>query len=106
MDWGNLITGIVAGAVAFVAGVFTRRSAKEANAGQLYSGLTTHQTAELQRMSGESARTSQRLTALEEDREQSRQMARTHESWDRVVIRKLRSALPDEEFPDPPPLDV
>jgi hypothetical protein len=106
MDWGQVAVGVGALVVGLFGGRWTRQSAKESNAGQLYSGLTAAQGAELLRMTTESQRTSERLTALEKDRAESRKLARVHERWDQAVVRKLRAALPDEEFPDPPPLDT
>lgn len=99
MDWGNLFTAIAAAVVAFIAGLFTRRSAKESNASQLYSALTVNQTAELVRISA-------RLEAVEADRDESKKLAREHVRWDWALVKRLRAVLPDEEFPDPPPLDT
>jgi hypothetical protein len=99
MDWGNLFTGIVAGLVGLGGGFWARRSAKESNVSQLYSGLTTNQGAELKRLSD-------RVELLDKDRDDAKQMAREHVKWDWEIVRKLRRVLPDEEFPDPPPLDT
>lgn len=98
MDWLGVTGMVVTMLGGLGVGAFTRRSAKEQNAGQLYSGLTTVQTNEL-------VRQADRITALEEDREASKRLARDHERWDRALTRRLREVLPDEEFPDPPPLD-
>lgn len=99
MDWGQMATNVVVLAVGLFGGRWTRRSAKEANAGQLYNQLTTGQGAELKRLS-------ERLEAVEDDRDRAKQMNREHMTWDWILIRRLRIALPDEEFPDPPPLDT
>ena len=99
MDWGNVAVGVGALVVGLAGGAFTRRSAKEANAGQLYSGFTAAQGAELRRLS-------ERLKSVEDDREQAKKLNREHMRWDWTLIRRLRIALPDEEFPDPPPLDT
>jgi hypothetical protein len=99
MDWGQVATNVVVLAVGLLGGRWTRKSAKEANAGQLYNQVTTMQSGELKRLSD-------RLEAVEHDRDQSKQMNREHMKWDWILIRRLRIALPDEEFPDPPPLDT
>jgi aryl-alcohol dehydrogenase-like predicted oxidoreductase len=91
-------SGVVLAAGLFT-GRWTRRSAKEANAGQLYSQVTTMQSGELKRLSD-------RLEAVEKDRDATKQQNREHMRWDWVMVRRLRIALPDEEFPDPPPLDT
>jgi hypothetical protein len=94
---------VAVGAGALVVGLFggrwTRQSAKESNAGQLYSGFSDRQTAELTRLS-------KRVEAMDKERDESRELARAHMKWDWALVRKLRVALPEEEFPDPPPLDV
>lgn len=106
MDWGNFFTGIGAGLAGLGGGFLVRRSAKEANnraieanARELYSGLSTSQTAELIRLSA-------RVEAMDKERDEARGLAREHVKWDWVLVRKLRVALPHEEFPDPPPLDT
>lgn len=106
MDWGNLFTGIGAGFAGLGGGLLVRKTAKEANktaadanARELYSGLSTTQTAELIRLS-------QRVEAMDKERDESRDLARAHMKWDWALVRKLRVALPDEDFPDPPPLDT
>jgi hypothetical protein len=106
MDWGQMAQNVAVLVIGLVGGRWTRKSAKEsnqatkeANASHLYSQLTTGQGAELKRLS-------ERLAAVEEDRDQSKQMNREHMKWDWILIRRLRIALPDEEFPDPPPLDT
>ena len=103
--------------VGLLGGRWTRQSAKESNAGQLYSGLSAAQNAELKRLA-------ERLEAVEDDREDDRKKQelereearkeresmrlrnREHMRWDWVIVKRLRAALPDEEFPDPPPLDL
>lgn len=117
MDWGQL--GVNAGllVVGLLGGRWTRQSAKESNAGQLYSGFSDRQTAELNRLAA-------RLEAVENDREEDREKQeleraearkereavrlrnREHMRWDWTIVRRLRVALPEEEFPDPPPLDL
>lgn len=117
MDWGQIAVGAGALVVGLFGGRWTRQSAKESNAGQLYSGFSDRQTAELNRLAT-------RLEAVEQDRDEDRQQQeqeralarqereairlrnREHMRWDWVIVRRLRSALPDEEFPDPPPLDL
>ena len=117
MDWGQIAVGAGALVVGLFGGRWTRQSAKESNAGQLYSGFSDRQTAELNRLAT-------RLEAVEQDREedrakqeQERALARQereairlrnreHMKWDWTIVRRLRNALPDEEFPDPPPLDL
>jgi Tfp pilus assembly protein PilN len=106
MDWTAVVTPLASLAAGFGTGYFTRRTAKESNAGQLYSTLTKSQTDELLRMAA-------RITALEEDRkadaadrEESRQRVLAYEKWGRALLRRLREVLPEEEFPDPPPLDL
>jgi len=99
MDWGQVAVGVGALVVGLFGGRWTRQSAKESNAGQLYSGFTAAQGAELTRLSS-------RLEAVEDDREEAKKLNREHMKWDRALVRKLRIALPDEDFDDPPPLDV
>lgn len=113
MDWGNFFTGIGTGLAGLAGGYWARRSAKdtniaaiEANARELYSGLSTTQTAELIRLS-------QRVEALdryrdesERERTESRRRNRAHMAWDRDLVGELRTALPSRNFPDPPPLDT
>lgn len=113
MDWGQVAVNVVVLVVGLAGGRWTRKSAKEsneaqkeANASQLYSGFSDRQTAELTRLAS-------RLQAVESDREEdrreweaSRLRNREHTKWDWVLVRRLRAALPDEEFPDPPPLDL
>lgn len=110
MDWGQVaipIGGVVAG---LLAGRWTRQSAKESNAGQLYSGLSAAQNTELIRLGTQlremAEEQEQSRREREKEREESRQRNREHMRWDRNIVRTLRSALPDEEFPDPPPLDL
>lgn len=99
MDWGQL--GVNAGllVVGLLGGRWTRQSAKESNAGQLYSQFTKDQGAELGRLAA-------RVEAMENERDESRKLNREHVKWDRNLVRKLRLALPDEDFDEPPPLDV
>jgi hypothetical protein len=99
MDWGQIAVGAGALLVGLFGGRWTRQSAKESNAGQLYSGFTAAQGAELTRLSA-------RVEAMEQDREEAKKVNREHMKWDRALVRKLRIALPDEDFDDPPPLDV
>lgn len=117
MDWGQVGVNVGVLVVGLLGGRWTRQSAKESNAGQLYSGFSDRQTAELNRLAA-------RLEAVETDREedrtkQERERAeaarereairlrnREHMRWDWIIVRRLRNALPDEEFPDPPPLDL
>lgn len=117
MDWGQIAVNAGVLIVGLIGGRWTRQSAKESNAGQLYSGFSDRQTAELKRLA-------ERLEAVEEDREADRAKQdrereearkereairlrnREHMRWDWVIVRRLRNALPDEEFPDPPPLDL
>lgn len=117
MDWGNLFTGIGAGFAGLGGGLLVRKTAKEANktaveanAGLLYSGLSTVQTAELIRLSTQVREMAEEREQERREREQEREASRTrnreHMSWDRIIVRTLRGALPDEDFPDPPPLDT
>ena len=117
MDWPQIAVGFGALIAGLLGGRWTRQSAKESNAGQLYSGFSDRQTAELNRMAA-------RLEAVEQDRDEDRAKQelereearkereavrlrnREHMRWDWVIVRRLRNALPDEEFPDPPPLDL
>lgn len=117
MDWGQVAVGAGALVAGLLGGRWTRQSAKESNAGQLYSGFSDRQTAELNRLAT-------RLEAVERDRDEDREKQdrerdearkereavrlrnREHMRWDWTIVRRLRSALPDEEFPDPPPLDL
>ena len=50
MDWGQVAVGVGALVVGLFGGRWTRQSAKESNAGQLYSGFSDRQTAELNRL--------------------------------------------------------
>lgn len=106
MDWGSIGASVGTLVLGMVVGRWNRQNAKDAtkatenaNAGQLYDRLTTNQGAELTRLSS-------RLEAVEQDREESKALAREHMKWDWTLVRRLRLALPDEEFPDPPPLDT
>lgn len=96
--------------VGLFGGRWTRQSAKESNAGQLYSGLSAAQNTELIRLGNQVKEMADEREKdrheREQEREASRQRNREHMSWDRIIVRTLRGALPDEEFPDPPPLDV
>jgi hypothetical protein len=117
VDWGQVAVGAGALVAGLLGGRWTRQSAKESNAGQLYSGFSDRQTAELNRLAS-------RLAAVEQDRDEDREKQerereearrereavrlrnREHMRWDWTIVRRLRAALPDEEFPDPPPLDL
>ena len=99
MDWTQVAVNAGILLVGLFGGRWTRQSAKESNAGQLYSGFSDRQTAELTRLSN-------RVAAMDKERDQSRELARDHMKWDWALVRKLRAALPEEDFPDPPPLDV
>lgn len=110
MDWGQAALtggGLI---LTFFGGRWTRQSAKESNAGQLYSGLSAAQNTELIRLGtqlremAEEQELSRR--EREKEREASRLRNREHMKWDRDLVRKLRTAIPDEDFDDPPPLDV
>lgn len=110
MDWGQVaipIGGVVAG---LLAGRWTRQSAKESNAGQLYSGLSAAQNTELIRLGTQLREMAEEREKDRHEREQEREASRArnrqHMSWDRALVRKLRVAIPDEDFDDPPPLDV
>jgi len=98
-EWQSTLTAAGTLLIGLAGGWFTRRSAKESNAGQLYGTLTGHQREELVRLFG-------RVAALEADQDQVREANRLHSVWDRTMTKRLREALPDEEFPDPPPLDT
>lgn len=110
MDWGQVAIPIAGGIAGLLAGRWTRQSAKESNAGQLYSGLSAAQNTELIRL-GTQVREMAEEQELsrrerEKEREDSRLRNREHMKWDRDLVRKLRTALPEEEFADPPPIDV
>lgn len=110
MDWGQIAVGAGALVVGLFGGRWTRQSAKESNAGQLYSGLSAAQNTELNRLGAQVKEMAEERERdrheREAERQASRQRNREHMSWDRILVRTLRAALPDEEFPDPPPLDV
>jgi hypothetical protein len=83
--WVGVIMALVTMLGALTVGAFTRRSAKDANdtaqqanAGALYSTVTTTQTAELKRLAD-------RLTLVEDDRDKAKMLAREHERWDRAL---------------------
>jgi hypothetical protein len=110
MDWGQVALtggGLV---LTFFGGRWTRQSAKESNAGQLYSGLSAAQNTELIRLGTQLREMAEEREKDRHEREQEREASRArnrqHMSWDRALVRKLRVAIPDEEFDDPPPLDV
>jgi len=103
--WQGVIALVLTNVGSIAIGYFTRRSAKESNvnaqhatAGNLFSAVTSVQVEELLRLGG-------RVQQLEEDRDQDRKAVRAHLVWDRMMARRLRAAFPDEEFPDPPPLN-
>lgn len=113
MDWGNLFTGIGAGLAGLGGGFFVRRSAKEANtnaaaanARELYSGLSTTQTAELIRLSTRVEAMDKALDQAESERAEARKHNREHMKWDWIIVGELRAARPGSVIPDPPPLDV
>lgn len=110
MDWGQVAVGAGALVVGLFGGRWTRQSAKESNAGQLYSGLSAAQNTELIRLGTQVKEMADEREKdrheREQEREASRQRNRQHMSWDRALVRKLRIAIPDEDFDDPPPLDT
>lgn len=108
MDWGQVVGVAGALVVGLAGGRWTRQSAKESNAGQLYSGLSAAQNAELMRLGTQVREMAEEREKDRHERDQEREASRQrngeHMRWDRALVRKLRSALPDEEFDDPPPL--